>query len=229
MEVKSPLKVRRGTFTTREKTKAKTKRKNRLNNCGERAHHNALEKRRRQRIRLSFENLRDSVPSEFQRADKSSRSEILRNATEYIQYMKQTNFAHFRDIQRLHFENQLLERELQTLKTSGTPQEESRFGDSEYESVTEQDLRFLGSTLPGDTFSESVLLFGLGNTELPISDSWTSGHTLQENPAEENIAFGNRLEGHGFVQGSHTSMQYIKYANDAEEIIDVETLFSDGL
>nr|XP_013802184.1 PREDICTED: protein max [Apteryx mantelli mantelli] len=54
-----------------------------------RAHHNALERKRRDHIKDSFHSLRDSVPS--LQGEKASRAQILDKATEYIQYMRRKN------------------------------------------------------------------------------------------------------------------------------------------
>lgn len=55
-----------------------------------RAHHNALERKRRDHIKDSFTGLRDAIPT-MRGGDKSSRAQILKKASEYIQVM--LNFA----------------------------------------------------------------------------------------------------------------------------------------
>nr|KAF6485857.1 MYC associated factor X [Rousettus aegyptiacus] len=64
-----------------------------------RAHHNALERKRRDHIKDSFHSLRDSVPS--LQGEKASRAQILDKATEYIQYMRRKNHTHQQDIDDL--------------------------------------------------------------------------------------------------------------------------------
>ena len=49
-----------------------------------RAHHNALERKRRDHIKDSFTGLRDAIPT-MRGGDKSSRAQILKKASEYIQ------------------------------------------------------------------------------------------------------------------------------------------------
>ena len=49
-----------------------------------RAHHNALERKRRDHIKDSFTGLRDAIPT-MKGGDKSSRAQILKKASEYIQ------------------------------------------------------------------------------------------------------------------------------------------------
>uniref|UniRef100_S4RYY6 Protein max n=1 Tax=Petromyzon marinus TaxID=7757 RepID=S4RYY6_PETMA len=79
-----------------------------------RAHHNALERKRRDHIKDSFHSLRDSVPSlqgEKVNLKKASRAQILNKATEYIQYMRRKNHAHQQDIDDLKRQNNLLEQQ----------------------------------------------------------------------------------------------------------------------
>ena len=52
-----------------------------------RAHHNALERKRRDHIKDSFTGLRDAIPT-MRGGDKSSRAQILKKASEYIQVYK---------------------------------------------------------------------------------------------------------------------------------------------
>ncbi|XP_078472970.1 protein max isoform X2 [Lampetra planeri] len=75
-----------------------------------RAHHNALERKRRDHIKDSFHSLRDSVPS--LQGEKASRAQILNKATEYIQYMRRKNHAHQQDIDDLKRQNNLLEQQV---------------------------------------------------------------------------------------------------------------------
>ncbi|XP_053488439.1 protein max isoform X3 [Ictalurus furcatus] len=74
-----------------------------------RAHHNALERKRRDHIKDSFHSLRDSVPS--LQGEKASRAQILDKATEYIQYMRRKNHTHQQDIDDLKKQNALLEQQ----------------------------------------------------------------------------------------------------------------------
>ncbi|XP_054469588.1 protein max-like isoform X2 [Anoplopoma fimbria] len=74
-----------------------------------RAHHNALERKRRDHIKDSFHGLRDSVPA--LQGEKASRAQILDKATEYIQYMRRKNHTHQQDIDDLKKQNALLEQQ----------------------------------------------------------------------------------------------------------------------
>ncbi|KAM9435715.1 protein max isoform 2-T2 [Clarias gariepinus] len=95
-----------------------------------RAHHNALERKRRDHIKDSFHSLRDSVPA-LQGEKKlirngfnscadvppnASRAQILDKATEYIQFMRRKNHTHQQDIDDLKRQNALLEQQGEQLR-----------------------------------------------------------------------------------------------------------------
>uniref|UniRef100_A0A4W5PZR9 Protein max n=1 Tax=Hucho hucho TaxID=62062 RepID=A0A4W5PZR9_9TELE len=83
-------------------------------NADKRAHHNALERKRRDHIKDSFHSLRDSVPAlqgEKQSIKQASRAQILDKATDYIQYMRRKNHTHQQDIDDLKRQNALLEQQ----------------------------------------------------------------------------------------------------------------------
>lgn len=73
-----------------------------------RAHHNALERKRRDHIKDSFSSLREAVPS-LQSEKVASRAQILKKAAEYIQNMRRKNASHQQDIDDLKRQNNLLE------------------------------------------------------------------------------------------------------------------------
>lgn len=91
-----------------------------------RAHHNALERKRRDHIKDSFSSLRDALPTlqgEKVNAKKTaSRAQILKKAADYIQLMRRKNVSHQQDIDDLKKQNRYLEEQIRTLektKTSG--------------------------------------------------------------------------------------------------------------
>ncbi|XP_030575415.1 protein max-like isoform X2 [Archocentrus centrarchus] len=91
-----------------------------------RAHHNALERKRRDHIKDSFHSLRDSVPS--LQGEKASRAQILDKATEYIQYMRRKNHTHQQDIDDLKKQNALLEQQVRALeKAKGNTQLQTNY------------------------------------------------------------------------------------------------------
>lgn len=73
-----------------------------------RAHHNALERKRRDHIKDSFSSLKDTVPA-LQGEKVASRAQILKKAAEYIQFMRRKNNSHQQDIDDLKRQNSLLE------------------------------------------------------------------------------------------------------------------------
>jgi len=87
-----------------------------------RAHHNALERKRRDHIKESFTSLRDSVPNlagEKQptaASGKVSRAQILKKAAEYITFMRRKNHSHQQDIDDLKRHNTILEQQIKSLE-----------------------------------------------------------------------------------------------------------------
>nr|BAN21019.1 bhlhzip transcription factor max/bigmax [Riptortus pedestris] len=84
-------------------------------NAEKRAHHNALERKRRDHIKDSFNSLRDAVPS-LQGEKSVSRAQILKKAADYIQLMRKKNNTHQQDIADLKRQNSLLEAQIRTLE-----------------------------------------------------------------------------------------------------------------
>jgi len=81
---------------------------------GKRAHHNALERKRRDNIKDSFTGLKDSIPTI--QGDKASRAQILKKASEYIAFMRRKNSTHSNDIEDLKRQNQHLENQVKLLE-----------------------------------------------------------------------------------------------------------------
>lgn len=79
-----------------------------------RAHHNALERKRRDHIKESFTSLRDSVPQ--LQNEKVSRAQILKKAADYITYMRRKNHSHQQDIEELKRHNTVLEQQIKSLE-----------------------------------------------------------------------------------------------------------------
>ncbi|XP_058467903.1 protein max isoform X2 [Malaya genurostris] len=105
-----------------------------------RAHHNALERKRRDHIKDSFTSLRDSVPALH--GEKASRAQILKKAAEYIQFMRRKNNSHQQDIDDLKRQNSLLEtqiRQLEQARATGNFGEVSDLGLGMNDSSRESD------------------------------------------------------------------------------------------
>ncbi|XP_072032614.1 protein max-like [Amphiura filiformis] len=84
-----------------------------------RAHHNALERKRRDHIKDSFNLLRDAVPNLQGEKVHASRAQILNKATEYIQFMRRKNNSHQNDIEDLKKQNLLLDQQIRLLEKTG--------------------------------------------------------------------------------------------------------------
>lgn len=92
------------------------------NNAERRAHHNALERKRRDHIKDSFEKLKESIPRISEKTTRSSRTEILKQATNYIRHIQEESTSHQTEISDLRRQNQLLEqqiRRIERLQSSG--------------------------------------------------------------------------------------------------------------
>lgn len=92
-----------------------------LSEADKKAHHNALERKRRDHIKESFLSLRDTVPT--LRHEKTSRAQILKHATEYIQFMNKKNGSIQKDIDGMKRQNQHLKQQVtlaERLRSNGT-------------------------------------------------------------------------------------------------------------
>eukprot|EP00096_Caligus_rogercresseyi_P005213 TRINITY_DN2025_c0_g1_i1.p1 TRINITY_DN2025_c0_g1~~TRINITY_DN2025_c0_g1_i1.p1 ORF type:complete len:230 (-),score=99.00 TRINITY_DN2025_c0_g1_i1:392-1081(-) len=90
------------------------KRRERGQVLDKRAHHNALERKRRDHIKDSFSGLRDAIP--IMAGDKSSRAQILKKASDYICYMRKKTATHSEDIDDLKRQNMHLEEQIRALE-----------------------------------------------------------------------------------------------------------------
>ncbi|XP_019849704.1 PREDICTED: uncharacterized protein LOC100634141, partial [Amphimedon queenslandica] len=79
-----------------------------------RAHHNALERKRRDHIKDSFTNLRDCIPSLS--GEKVSRAHVLNKATEYIRQMQRNSSVRTVEIDELRKKNEILEEQVNGLE-----------------------------------------------------------------------------------------------------------------
>ncbi|XP_014235443.1 protein max isoform X1 [Trichogramma pretiosum] len=114
-----------------------------------RAHHNALERKRRDHIKDSFSSLRDSVPS-LQGEKVASRAQILKKAADYIQFMRRKNSSHQQDIEDLKRQNNIIEAQIRALETvSATGKFDSESCDASKDSLdnsNESDTNSSGSS-----------------------------------------------------------------------------------
>ncbi|BFZ11591.1 hypothetical protein BsWGS_14629 [Bradybaena similaris] len=104
-----------------------------FNSEDKRAHHNALERKRRDHIKDSFHSLRDCVPhddnkllnaskkkadTETNSSTKASRAQILRQAAEYIIRMRDKTMQNDRHINILKQQNEELQAQIKALQKS---------------------------------------------------------------------------------------------------------------
>ncbi|CAF0782787.1 unnamed protein product [Rotaria sordida] len=89
-------------------------RHNGQNQAERRAHHNALERKRRDHIKGSFSDLRDVIPS--LKGEKASRAHVLKAATEYIRNIKSKNLLHQKTIEELKRQNSIVELQIRLLE-----------------------------------------------------------------------------------------------------------------
>ncbi|BFZ11592.1 hypothetical protein BsWGS_14630 [Bradybaena similaris] len=92
-----------------------------FNSEDKRAHHNALERKRRDHIKDSFHSLRDCVPHDDNKTNsstKASRAQILRQAAEYIIRMRDKTMQNDRHINILKQQNEELQAQIKALQKS---------------------------------------------------------------------------------------------------------------
>ncbi|XP_046366146.1 protein max-like isoform X4 [Haliotis cracherodii] len=116
-----------------------------LSQAEKRAHHNALERKRRDHIKESFHSLRDSVPALEGEKVSVSRAQILKKAADYIQFMRRKNHSHQQDIEDLKKQNNILEQQIRSLEKAKST--------GAFASQTGVNLR--GGQMPFDGGSES--------------------------------------------------------------------------
>lgn len=81
-----------------------------------RAHHNALERKRRDHIKDSFTCLREAVPS--LQGEKASRAQILKKTAECIQMMRRKIHSHQKDVEDIKKQNAILEAQIRLLENA---------------------------------------------------------------------------------------------------------------
>ncbi|XP_061172501.1 protein max-like isoform X1 [Saccostrea cucullata] len=121
-----------------------------MSQAEKRAHHNALERKRRDHIKDSFHSLRDSVPSLQGEKVNVSRAQILKKAADYISFMRRKNHSHQQDIDDLKKHNAILEQQIRALEkakstgqfavSSAVNAQAGAFEESESESSIDGDI-----------------------------------------------------------------------------------------
>ena len=115
-----------------------------FNSQDRRAQHSALERKRRDHIKDSFEGLKDAVPT-MKVGDKSSRAQILKKASEYIQSKRKKNSLNQTDMETLKRQNDHLEAQIRVLEGARNV---GNSGRSATEILNDQGLLAEGESLP---------------------------------------------------------------------------------
>ncbi|CAB4067615.1 MAX [Lepeophtheirus salmonis] len=136
-----------------------------------RAHHNALERKRRDHIKDSFTGLRDAIP--IMAGDKSSRAQILKKASDYISYMRNKTQTHTEDIDDLKRQNMHLEEQIRALE---------RAKNMGHLATSDSVLANAGlKTLPSNNSSSNVSFEGSSSTSSSSEISVPSGRRGVQN------------------------------------------------
>jgi len=156
-----------------------------------RAHHNALERKRRDHIKDSFSSLRDAIPT--MQGDKSSRAQILKKASDYITHMRRKNQHHQQDIEDLKRQNSHLEKQIRTLERAKSSGNYSSAADVLSENGLLEDASSIVTPRP---HSETEFVGGYEDGSDTSEGSTSAGiGTLNALPATRVVATSNGVTG----------------------------------
>jgi len=156
-----------------------------------RAHHNALERKRRDHIKDSFSSLRDAIPT--MQGDKSSRAQILKKASDYITHMRRKNQHHQQDIEDLKRQNSHLEKQIRTLERAKSSGNYSSAADVLSENGLLEDASSMVTPRP---HSETEFVGGYEDGSDTSEGSTSAGiGTLNALPATRVVAAPNGVTG----------------------------------
>ena len=110
-----------------------------------RAQHSAFERKRRDHIKDSFEGLKNAIPT-LKAGHNSSRAQILKKASEYIQSKRRIDSLSQTDMDNLKGQNNHLEAQIRVLERARNMGNSS--GKSAAEILTDQGLLAEGESLP---------------------------------------------------------------------------------
>ena len=110
-----------------------------------RAQHSAFERKRRDHIKDSFEGLKNAIPT-LKAGQNSSRAQILKKASEYIQSKRRIDSLSQTDMDNLKGQNNHLEAQIRVLERARNMGNSS--GKSAAEILTDQGLLAEGESLP---------------------------------------------------------------------------------
>jgi Max protein len=144
-----------------------------------RAHHNALERKRRDHIKDSFHTLRDAIPNIKGEKVSTSRAQILKAATDYIKIMRTRNIEYQMDIDLIKKTNNDIENQIRQLeKTKQTLNPNSKqvsYIKNEPLIKSEPNIQSL------DLGEDNIAMYGAGGSGCASSASLTNPTDLQQN------------------------------------------------
>jgi Max protein len=136
-----------------------------LSEADKKAHHNALERKRRDHIKESFISLRDTIPTLRREkvgrmTEKTSRAQILKHATEYIQFMNKKNIAIQKDIDSMKRQNQFLKQQvLAAERSNGSSPASLPLG---ADTALDDDIIVNGDDSSADSSESAAVVKGVG-------------------------------------------------------------------
>lgn len=198
-----------------------------------RAHHNALERKRRDHIKDSFSSLRDAIPllhNEKINSHKASRAQILKKAAEYIDHMRRKNNDHQKDIDVLKRENKLLEekiRALEELKCAG------QLKTNNNNNTNNSNSNNINSKQPTRTRNKSLIVSNNGSsTSLSTNNSTNSSSAAPVQPQQQSsnengvsILQQNRIKSESFssfeTNTNSDDSENLSLENNAETVVQI--------
>ena len=199
------------------------------NTPGIRAHHNALEQKRRGVIRGCFETLRKSVPT-LDSGKKLSRSGILRETAKYIRATKEKMVGYQVDIEEMRLQNQLLSNELERLEALPSKNSPLRrdFGDVTHTMKSDEEIQEKQRV---DKPQSEMVQLEKTKTGTMFLDSFMESH-YQNSASSTEILWGRNFpkEMQWFDSLSCQQEKELSNQNSDEEdfLIDVEGGFEQG-
>ena len=147
-----------------------------------RAQHSAFERKRRDHIKASFEELKNAIPT-LKAGHNSSRAQILKKASEYIQ-SKRRLFSHSQtEMKNLKGENNHLEAQIRALERAKNMK--GSFSKSAAEILIDQGLLAEGESLPNPNDLEP---------SIPETSAIAPGQSLLLNTSESEEIMLNYFE-----------------------------------
>ena len=147
-----------------------------------RAQHSAFERKRRDHIKASFEELKNAIPT-LKAGHNSSRAQILKKASEYIQSKRRIDSLSQTDMDNLKGQNNHLEAQIRALERA------KNMGDSSHKSAAEilidQGLLAEGESLPNPNDLEP---------SVPETSAIAPGQSLLLNTSESEEIMLNYFE-----------------------------------